>query len=122
MDDQDWTPVVMRRRGKPATGGAGSGAKRVSVEQTRAVSVAQHAAAVERKAEDGDLKRKKVTMESRQALVQGRLKLNLNQTEADALCNIPKNTINRIENGSYVPDGATMNKIRRSLHVDIRLA
>ena len=117
MDDQDWTPVTMRRRG-----GGGITSKRVSVETTRAAAAAQSAAAVERRAEDGNLKRKKVTAESRDALVQARLKLNISQIEADAKCNVPKNTINRIENGSYIPDGATIAKIRRSLDVDIRLA
>ena len=118
MDEQDWTPVTIRRRGKPNSGAP----KRVSVETTRAVAAAQSAATIERKAEEGDLKRKKVTADSRQALVQARLKLNISQTEADAKCNIPKNTINHIENGSLVPDGMTMSKIRRSLGVDIRLA
>ena len=117
MDEQDWTPVTIRRRGKPLTGAP----KRVSVETTRAAAVAQSAAAIERRADEGDLKRKKVTTESRQALVQARLKLNISQTEADAQCNIPKNTMNRIENGSLVPDGMTMSKIRRTLGVDIRL-
>lgn len=122
MDDQDWTPVVMKRRGGAGTGGIGTGVKKVPVTTTRAINASQHAAAVERKAEEGDLKRKKVTVESRQDLIQGRLKLNISQIEADAKCNVPKNTINRIENGSYVPDGATIAKIRRFLHVDIRLA
>ncbi len=120
MDDQDWTPVVVRRRGKPSTGTSAS--KRVSVETTRAINAAQTSAAIERRADEGDLKRKKVTVESRQALVQARLKLNITQTEADAQCNIPKNTINRIESGSIVPDGLTMSKIRRTLGVDIRLS
>lgn len=121
MDDQDWTPVVIKRRGKLSTGGGAGVPKRVPVEQTRAMNASQQAAAIERKAEAGDLKRKKVTVESRQAITQARLKLNISQTEADAKCNLPKNTINRIENGSYVPDGTTIAKIRRALNVDIRL-
>ncbi len=122
MDDQDWTPVVMKRRGNPSSSGGGAGGvpRRVPVEQTRAINASQHAAAVERKAEAGDLKRKKVTVASRQDLTTARLKLNLTQVEADAKCNVPKNTLNRIENGSYVPDGATIAKIRRALNVDIR--
>ena len=119
MDDQDWTPVTMRRRGG-GTGGTGA-PRRVSVETTHAINASQQAAAIERRADAGDLKRKRVTVGSRQDLTTARTKLNITQVEADAKCNVPKNTINRIENGSYVPDGTTIGKIRRFLHVDIRL-
>ncbi len=122
MDDQDWTPVVMKRRGGAPSSGGGSGAqKRVSVEKTRSINASQQAAAIELRAEEGNLKRKKVSVASRQDLTTARLKMNWTQVEADAKCNIPKNTINRIESGSYVPDGATIGKIKRTLNVDIRL-
>ncbi len=120
MEEQDWTPVTIRRRGG-GVGGPSVKPKRIAVEQTRAMNASQQASAIERKAEEGNLKRKKVTAGSRNDLVQSRLKLNISQVEADAKCNVPKNTINRIENGSYVPDGATISKIKRNLNVDIRL-
>ena len=122
MDDQDWTPVVMKRRGGAPSSGGGSGGvpRRIPIEQTRAMNASQQAAAIERRAEEGNLKRKRVSVASRQDLTTARLKMNWTQVEADAKCNIPKNTINRIESGSYVPDGATIGKIKRTLNVDIR--
>jgi ribosome-binding protein aMBF1 (putative translation factor) len=113
MDEQDWTQVTIRRRGVGA-------AKRVSVAQRQINQISQQTAAIERKAEEGSLKSKKVTAESRQLLVESRLNSKWTQQEADAQCNLPKNTLNRIESGAMLPDGATLSKIRRTLKIDLK--
>lgn len=117
MDEQDWTQVTIRRRGSQHPAGP---ATKVSVAQRQVSQAGQRAAAVERKAEEGNLKSKKVTSESRQALVQARLNNKWSQLDADAQCNLPKNTINRIESGAMLPNGATLSKIRRTLKIDLK--
>jgi ribosome-binding protein aMBF1 (putative translation factor) len=115
MEEQDWTPVTIRRRGNPV-----GPVKKVSTAQRQINQAGQHAAAIERKAEEGNLKTKKVSPESRQILVQTRLNSKWTQQEADAQCNLPKGTINRIEAGTMLPDGATLSKIRRTLKIDLK--
>jgi ribosome-binding protein aMBF1 (putative translation factor) len=117
MDEQDWTPVTIRRRGGPRPAGY---VQKISTAQRQINQAGQHAAAIERKAEEGNLKTKKVSAESRQLLVQTRLTNKWSQQEADTQCNLPKGPINRIEAGTLLPDGTTLSKIRRALKIDLK--
>ena len=124
----------MRTR-KPATGASG----KVDVSVRAAQTYGTHAAAVERAADEGALKVKKVASESIQALVQARLgytagklvdpqsgsasahTVKLTQEKADAACALPKHTIRDIEAGRLVPNGDVLRKISRTLRVDLRI-
>lgn len=124
MDDQDWTPVVLRRRGgAPKTGLAAQAdrAGRVKAETKAAVSAASRAAGIERAAEEGRLKLKKVCAESRQALVQARLARKLSQDQADVAATLPKHTFKGLEAGSLHPSPEVLRKVAREFHVDIKL-
>jgi DNA-binding XRE family transcriptional regulator len=125
MDDQDWTPVVLNRRrgGANPTGLAAQAdrAGRVKAEAKAAVSAASRAAGIERAAEEGRLKLKKVAAESRQALVQARLARKLSQDQADAAAMLPKHTFKGLEAGTTHPSPEVLRKIAREFHVDIKL-
>ena len=118
-DHQDWQTVTMRSK-KPAAGAAGRVENTVRAAQTYGA----HAAAVERAADEGALKTKRVAPESVRALVEARLGYSrgkLTQEKADAECALPKNTIRDIEAGRLVPNGDHLRKISRTLRVDLKL-
>lgn len=118
-DHQDWQTVTVRGKPKPV-GAAGKVETSVRVAQ----SYGAHAAAVERAADEGALKVKRVDPQSVRALVEARLgyaRGKLTQEKADAECALPKNTIRDIEAGRLVPNGDHLRKISRTLRVDLRL-
>jgi hypothetical protein len=118
-DHQDWQTVTVRTK-KPAAGAA----SKVETAVRAAQSHGAHAAAVERAADEGALKVKRVAPESVRALVQARLGYaagKLTQEKADAECALPKHTIRDIEAGRLVPNGDHLRKISRILRVDLRI-
>lgn len=124
MDNQDWTPVIFTRRGgAPRTGLATQAdrAGRVKAEAKAAVSAAARAGNIERAAEEGRLKLKRVSAESRQALVQARLARTLTQDQADAVATLPKHTFKGLEAGTQHPSPEVLRKIAREFHVNIKM-
>lgn len=124
MDHQDWESVTFTsRRGAPKSGVAAQAdrAGRVKAIIKSAAAAGEHAAAVERRAEECVLKTKKVCAESKQAVVQARLARKLTQDQADAECMLPKHTIKGIEAGTLMPTSDVIRKVSRGLHVDIKL-
>ena len=124
MDDQDWTPVVLRRRGPAKATGLAAQADRtgrVKAETKAAVSASARAANIERAVEEGVLKLKRVSAESRQALVQARLGRKLSQEQADAAATLPKHTFKGLEAGTVLPSPEVLRKVAREFHVNIKL-
>jgi ribosome-binding protein aMBF1 (putative translation factor) len=118
-DHQDWQTVTVRTK-KPAAGAAG----KVETAVRQAQSHGAHTAAVERAADEGALKIKRVAPESVRALVEARLGYaagKLTQEKADAACALPKHTIRDIEAGKLVPNGDVLRKISRTLRVDLKI-
>jgi hypothetical protein len=117
-DDQDWTPVVMKKRngGSAATAGiqhrgAGAGAG--------AAAGSAHLRAVE--AADVPLPPpKRLSAAGKTAIIQGRLAKKWNQDDLNKACNMPHGTINAIEAGKAQPSGAQLNAISRALGVILR--
>ena len=116
MSEQDWTPVTIHRRNKPPTT-----TTKLPTVQVQGADQARQAAAIERRAEEGNLKPKHLTKESRDKLVHARMEAQLTQVMADAQCNLPRNTIKGIENGSITPNQDQLRRISRGLHVDLAL-
>jgi DNA-binding XRE family transcriptional regulator len=133
---QDWQTVTVRTK-KPAAGAAG----KVETAVRSAQNYGSHAAAVERAADEGALKVKRVAPDSVRALVEARLAytagklvdplpkggsasahtVKLTQDKADAECALPKHTIRDIEAGRLVPNGDVLRKISRTLRVDLKM-
>ena len=121
-DHQDWESVTVRSHKLPPGAVRASGKVEVSVRQAQ--SYGAHAAAVERAADEGALKVKRVAPESVRALVEARLGYaagKLTQDKADVECSLPKHTIRDIEAGKLVPNGDILRKISRTLRVDLRI-
>jgi ribosome-binding protein aMBF1 (putative translation factor) len=118
-DDQDWTPVVMKKRnggpiqhnGASASAGASAGAG--------AAAGSAHLRAVE--AADVPLPPpKRLSATGKTAIIQGRLAKKWNQDDLNKACNMPHGTINAIEAGKAQPSGAQLNAISRALGVILR--
>ena len=121
-DHQDWQTVTVRSHKLPAGAVRASGKVEVSVRTAQTYGA--HAAAVEKAADEGALKVKRVAPESVRALVEARLGYaagKLTQEKADAACALPKHTIRDIEAGRLVPNGDVLRKISRTLRVDLRI-
>jgi DNA-binding XRE family transcriptional regulator len=93
----------------------------VKAEAKAAVGAAARAAGIERAADEGRLKLKRVSAESRQALVQARLARKLSQDQADAAATLPKHTFKGLEAATILPSPEVLRKIAREFHVDIKL-
>jgi ribosome-binding protein aMBF1 (putative translation factor) len=110
-DNEGWTTVTGRVK-KPY---------RVPVETRQSQSKGEQFAALERKADEGVLKVKRVDPTSITELVAARLALGWTQEQTDAACAMPKNTIKKIESGHLVPLGGYLRLISRTLKVNLRL-
>ncbi len=119
MDNQDWTPVVIKRRGGHRGDGAGkSSTGRVDAKELAHKDAARKARAIEEK-EVGKVKH--VSNESRAELARVRIEKNMSQAQADAACGLPRNTFNGLESGKIVPTGDILSKVARGIHVNIKL-
>jgi hypothetical protein len=119
-DDQDWTPVVMKKRNSGSAAstagiphrGSGGGAG-------NAAAGSAHLRAVE--AADVPLPPpKRLSAAGKTAIIQGRLSKKWNQDDLNKACNMPSGTINAIEAGKAQPSGAQLNAISRALGVILR--
>ncbi len=99
MDGQDWTTVTMRKSTpKPK-------------QQIAAAQAAVHAARMD--GDDIKMKRKRLTTESRQALVAARLAEKKGQRDVDKELAFPPNTIRDFEAGTAAPSGAQISALQR---------
>jgi DNA-binding XRE family transcriptional regulator len=119
MENQDWTPVVIKRRGGARAEGAGKGSTgRVDAKELAHKDAARKARAIEEK-EVGKVKH--VSTESRAELARVRIEKGMSQAQADAACGLPRNTFNGLESGKIVPTGDILSKVARGIHVNIKL-
>jgi hypothetical protein len=121
MDNQDWTPVVLRRTftKKEALGVAGA--------QGRIATVARDSNKGEKirlakldAAEEVAVKRKRVDPVALQDLIRKRVEMKLTQDKADALCSFPKHTFREIEAGRLVPSEDQKRRIQMNMSVGLR--
>ncbi len=112
--EQDWIPVTIRSS-RPKV------AETVSKAITGSGQQRNDAAHARRLAESEYEKPKRLAPESRVALVQGRIALKKNQTEMNAACNFPPNTIREIEAGRLCPSTQQLNTLNRILKTGLRL-
>jgi putative transcription factor len=113
-DDQDWTPVVVKRRKTAATGAAGYQS------QNRGAG-SSHLRIVE----ESDVPlppAKRLSAAGKTAIIQGRLAKKWSQEQLNKECNLPPGIINAIEAGRAQPSGAQLNAIARVLGVVLKFA
>lgn len=107
MDNQDWTPVVVNKR-----------TTKTIVPKSTNPDVIKL-----RKLENDDIhvKAKMFSSESRKKIIDYRIKHTLVQSQLDALCNFPKNTIQQIEANKRSPSTKELNTLNRVLKTGLTL-
>jgi len=104
MEGQDWQTVQIRGRGK--------GPKVLMDKQEVAQKQAgYHMYKLE--TEDTKPKKKRLTAESRQALVAVRVAIKKTQREVDTMCSFPPNSVRDFEAGTAVPTGQQISTLQR---------
>ena len=108
MDHQDWTPVVVnKRRG-----------------HTSIVAKNTNPDVVKLKKLENDeihMKPKMFSSESRKKIIDYRIEHKLSQSQLDALCSFPKNTIQQLEANKRAPSTKELNTLNRVLKTGLTL-
>ena len=107
MDHQDWQTVVVR------------GKKQADAKKAHS-PVSAHTALMRKLDQDEPVKIKKLSNESRQAIVQARVALSMNQTQLNTACSFPLNAIRDIEAGRATPSPTQKNVLNRVLKLVLK--
>lgn len=105
MDNQDWTTVVVSKKKVPVP-------KNTNTEYTKL-----------KKIENDEIyvKPKMFSHESKQAIIQYRIANNLSQTNLDAMCSFPKNTMQMLEANKKAPTTKELQTLNRLLKTGLSL-
>tara|TARA_Y100000389_G_C17246070_1_gene405642 strand:+ start:17 stop:358 length:342 start_codon:yes stop_codon:yes gene_type:complete len=104
LDHQDWKTIIIK---KPKENVKNS-KKKINNDSQKIISV-------EKKAEDGDLKQKKITLELRQDIMKARTAKSLTQKQLASSINLPLQIISDIESGKALYNSQHISKIKRYL-------
>lgn len=104
LDHQDWKTIVVR---KPKENIKNS-KKKINNDNQKKISI-------EKKAEEGDLKQKKITLELRQDIMKARTAKSLTQKQLASSINLPQQVISDIESGKALYNPQHISKIKRFL-------
>ena len=111
MAEQDWTPVVLRRRitAKEAEKNGGTVAHTRDAGSEERIRLAKLESS-----DDVTAPKKRVHPESIQALIRKRLELGLTQEQADQKCSFSKHTFKNLESHRALPTAAQQSVLQRS--------
>ena len=104
LDHQDWKTIIIK---KPKENVKNS-TKKINNDAQKKISV-------EKKAEEGDLKQKKITLELRQDIMKARTAKSLTQKQLASYINLPLQIISDIESGKALYNPQHISKIKRYL-------
>jgi len=106
MDHQDWTEVSVKKR---------------SHRPKHVVTTPEVAKLKKLENDDIHVKPKMFSQESRNAIVQARIANNLSQSDLDAHCSFPKNTIQQLEANKRAPTSKELQTLNRILKTGLTL-
>lgn len=119
MDSQDWTTVVLKKRGYTSSP---SSSKKASIQERKPNNEGQRLAAIEKRIDNNEtIVQKKLEPESKKILIQMRLSKGLTQEQADQLCGMPRNSFRELEAGRRLPSGRDISSIQKQLGVALKL-
>jgi DNA-binding XRE family transcriptional regulator len=116
MDCQDWTPVIIKRRGPKKVSSDSS----ASI-QERDKNRDERTRMMKLETSDTPLPKKRIHSESLQTLIRKRIELKLTQDKADALCSLPRNTFKEIEANRLIPSEEQKRKIHQNLGIQLKI-
>ncbi len=117
MDNQDWTPVVIKRKftKKEAT------QKGLTTTQERDTQRSEKQRLAKLDNEDIPTTKKRINSESVQTLIRKRIEMKLTQDKADAMCAFPKHTFREIEANRIVPSEDQKRRIQQNLGISLKI-
>lgn len=98
MDGQDWNPITINR----------TSSKHAQTARTHGAALIRHL-----ETEEIPKPTKKLSSDSRNAMIRSRTGKSMTQAQVNAACALPLNTIRDIENGKLCPSPTQMNVIAR---------
>ena len=110
FDHQDWKTIVVKKKKK------GSEYKKEN-NIPKPSSANQKIKSIEKKAEEGNLKHKKITKELRLQIQQTRNSKGLTQKQLAKRCQLTQQIINEIESGKAIYNNAHISKIKKALQI-----
>lgn len=111
MSDQDWKPIVFKKKTKPISNPNSQPKLHIQYDNTRKI---------EKNAEDGDLGVIKITHDLKIKIQQARQQKGWTQKELANQCQMPESKIKEYENGKYVPLSQDLVKMSKVLGVTLR--
>ena len=116
MDNQDWTPVTVRRRySKKEAAQSGQGSIQVKDpaknEKIRMAKLANI---------DCPGSKKCINPTSLQSLIKSRIELKVTQENADNMCAFPRNTFKNIESNRTIPSDEQKRSIQQHFNVYLK--
>mmetsp|Transcript_13891 Transcript_13891/g.35453 ORF Transcript_13891/g.35453 Transcript_13891/m.35453 type:complete len:159 (+) Transcript_13891:189-665(+) len=129
---QDWTPVVLGKRGGKKGPKTEQQANQARQQGTEVVSVAKYAAGSNKQQsgpimparkleeETEELAHKKVSREQAQAIINGRTAKKWNQKEFATQINEPLAVVQNYERANAIPNNQVLSKMERKLGVKLR--
>ena len=110
FDHQDWKQIIIK---KPKT----TTEFRKENNIPKPSSTNQKLKSIEKKAEEGDLKHKKITKELKLQIQQTRNLKGLTQKQLAQQCQLTQQIINDIESGKAIYNHSHISKIKRTLQI-----
>lgn len=110
FDHQDWKTIIVKSK----LGTNKQPEKKVTVKKKPNNS---NIINIEKKADNDDLKHKKIPDELRIKIIQARNSKKYTQKQLAIMCNLPLNIINDIESGKAIYNHQHINKIKRTLKI-----
>jgi hypothetical protein len=117
MDEQDWIPVIVRRRysKKEAV------QKGCAIIQQKDPQHSERIRMAKLEHSDTPLPKKRVNHETLQALIRKRIEMKLNQEKADSLCAFPKHTFKDIESNKLIPTEDQKRRILQNFGIQLKV-
>jgi hypothetical protein len=117
MDDQDWIPVVVRRRySKKESAQNGN-----TIIQERDPYKGEKIRLEKLAESDSPPPKKRISAESLQNLIKKRIELKMNQTKADTMCAFPRNTFKELEANRLIPNEEQKRRIQQHFGIQLKI-
>ncbi len=117
MENQDWTPVVIRRRFTKTE----AIQRGLTTVQSRdpLKNEKQRLAKIDN--DDTPVIKKRVNADSIQSLIRKRIEMKLTQEKADMLCSFPKHTFKELEAHRLIPSEEQKRKVQQYMGVQLKI-
>jgi ribosome-binding protein aMBF1 (putative translation factor) len=116
LENRDTETIILRKNPKKKNFAQGSGTKK-NIGNNKDNDERAHIAKVERNIDEGIINLPKIPLSFRLEMQKARSRLNMTQAELAKRINEPVEIIKKYENGTVIPVGKVLGKIKKSLGI-----